>query len=522
MVRATSLFVWLLIFFAPLIVVQRTLAARPFGPQGRPTLSSAADRSAVPGQITTDRISQESKSDGAVPPNVLLICIDDLRPELGCYGKSYIQSPAIDRLAQHSVLYRHHYVQAPTCGASRYALLTGRYGTANNGALFRRAERISKGQDVPPSLPQWFRQNGYETVSIGKVSHHPGGRGGPDWNDPQQPEMPNAWDLAHAPAGEWQHPRGWMHGLANGEIRRQAGQMAVFQHHDGPDAAYPDGLTVPLAQSELERLGRQNQPFLLAVGLLRPHLPFGAPARDFQRYESVDLPPIPHPEKPQPPSTWHRSGEFMKYQRWGRDPNNDAEFADQVRRHYAACVTFADRQVGRLLQSLRDQSLDSNTIVVIWGDHGWHLGEHAVWGKHTLFEESLRAPLIIHDPRQKESKSGAIMDEVVETVDVFPTLCHLSGLPLPEDLHGSILPGFSDGASTANRERSGFAVSYFGNRRTLRNDRYRLIVHDGGQIELYDHQTTQGETHNRSGEMPEVVRRLNELLEKRWAMTHQP
>ena len=163
-------------------------------------------------------------------PNVLLICVDDLRPELGCYGVDYIRSPNIDKLARSGVLFRRHYVQAPTCGASRYTLLTGRYGPAGNGALFQRAGQLKSSPDaVPPSMPAWFRKAGYTTVSIGKVSHHPGGRGGRDWNDDAQPEMPNSWDRHLLPAGPWQHPRGWMHGLAHGEIRKNAKDMDVFQ-----------------------------------------------------------------------------------------------------------------------------------------------------------------------------------------------------------------------------------------------------------------------------------------------------
>ena len=157
-------------------------------------------------------------------PNVLLLCVDDLRPELCSFGKPYIKSPNIDRLAESGRAFQRHYVQAPTCGASRYTLLTGRYGPRNNGALFARARQLAKNPaSVPPSLPAWFRQHGYITVSVGKVSHHPGGRGGRNWDDDHEPEMPRSWDRHLLPSGPWQHPRGAMHGLANGEIRIQAG-----------------------------------------------------------------------------------------------------------------------------------------------------------------------------------------------------------------------------------------------------------------------------------------------------------
>ena len=170
-------------------------------------------------------------------PNVLLICIDDLRPELRSFGVDYISSPHIDALADQGRGFRRHYVQAPTCGASRYALLTGQYGGSSNSALFERAEKLAEKPDAfPPSMPAWFRQHGYTTVSVGKVSHYPGGRGGPDWDDEAIPEMPNSWDRHILEAGDWQHPRGWMHGLAHGEIRGDATKMDGIQLVEGPDS----------------------------------------------------------------------------------------------------------------------------------------------------------------------------------------------------------------------------------------------------------------------------------------------
>ncbi|MDG2254474.1 MAG: sulfatase-like hydrolase/transferase, partial [Opitutaceae bacterium] len=157
-------------------------------------------------------------SAAAKKPNILLICIDDLRPELNCFGIDYIKSPNIDKLASQGRAFYKHYVQAPTCGASRFALLTGTYGSSSNAALFQRAEKLAENPKAfQPSMPAWFRQNGYRTVSVGKVSHHPGGRGGPDWNDEAIPEMPDSWDRHLLDAGLWQHPRGWMHGQAHGE-----------------------------------------------------------------------------------------------------------------------------------------------------------------------------------------------------------------------------------------------------------------------------------------------------------------
>ncbi len=444
-------------------------------------------------------------------PNILLICIDDLRAELKCFGVEYIDSPHIDKLASQGRLFNHHYVQAPTCGASRYALLTGTYGPYGNGALFARGDRLKKNPNsVPPSFPAWFRERGYTTVSVGKVSHHPGGRGGKDWDDGSIIEMPNSWDRHLLPAGDWQHPRGSMHGLANGEIRVKAGEMALFQAIDGPDSIYPDGLITDEALKQLDQLTAQDtdQPFFLAVGIIRPHLPFGAPKKYLDLYDGVELPPIPHPAKPSGKTTWHGSGEFMKYQRWGRNPNNDPAFATEVGRHYAACVSYADAQVGRILNRLRLRGAADNTIIVLWGDHGWHLGEHSIWGKHALFEEALHSPLIITHPGIKSP--GKPTESMVETIDIFPTIADLAGLPSPDFSDGVSLRPILNTPTAPGHD----AISYT-NARTIRTKTHRLIAHKNGHIELYDHRTPEAETRNVEKDQPDVVEKLVAKLKQR-------
>ena len=443
-------------------------------------------------------------------PNILLICVDDLRPELNCYGVEYIHSPNIDRLSACGRQFNRHYVQAPTCGASRFSLLTGRYGPPGNGALFQRAETLKRDpKSVPPTMPAWFRQNGYTTVSVGKVSHHPGGLGGSDWNDLDILEMPNSWDRHLLPAGIWQHSRGWMHGLANGEIRVRAGDMDVFQAIDGPDSIYPDGISVDEALLQMKQLVSDGKPFFLAVGILRPHLPFGAPAKYLELYKDVKLPPTAHPEKPAGRTTWHRSGEFMNYNRWDRDPNNDADFALEVRKHYAACVSYADAQVGKLMSQLKETGADENTIVILWGDHGWQLGEHAIWGKHALFEESLRSPLIVTYPGIK--RPGESTESIVETLDLLPTLTELAGLPTPEFAQGVSLELLLDDPEADGHS----AISYHGHAKTIRTDTHRLVVHKDGYAELYDHGTSAKETENIAESQDETVDRLSRRLQER-------
>ena len=438
-------------------------------------------------------------------PNVLLICIDDLRPELGCYGVDYMHTPNIDRLADQSHIFTRHYVQAASCGPSRYTLLTGRYGPPGNNALFMRSKQLAKNpESVPPSMPEWFREHSYTTVSVGKVSHHPGGRGGANWNSPDKIEMPGAWDRSFMPSGRWQHPRGAMHGLANGEIRITRSEMAVFQSADVEDEQYPDGLITNKALAELKDLKEEEEPFFLAVGIIRPHLPFGAPAKYMEPYRDIELPPIPHPKRPEGRTTWHKSGEFMTYNLFGKNPNKDAEFADEVRKHYAACVTYADAQVGKILDQLEALELDDDTIVVLWGDHGWHLGEHAIWGKHALFEESLRAPLIIHNP--SDENGAKEISDITETLDIFPTLCELAGLPKPDFLVGESLAG-----EDIRQE----AYGYGGAKRTIRTDRYRFIVHPDGYQELYDHDSSEAETRNIAETNPEIAEELLAKINER-------
>ena len=444
-------------------------------------------------------------------PNVLLICVDDLRPELKCYGADYVHSPNIDGLAHQGRLFTRHFVQAPTCGASRFAMLTGKYGSGGNTALFQRAKELKSGVKNTPTMPAWFRRHGYKTVSVGKVSHHPGGCGGSNWDDRSNLEMPESWDRNVLPVGKWQHPRGWMHGLANGQIRSNAKAMDVFQSIEGDDRIYPDGLATAQALKEVQRLTKDDQPpFFLAVGILRPHLPFGAPAKYMDRYKDRKLPAISNPGKPAHRTTWHGSGEFMKYHRWGKNPNDDSEFADQVRRHYAACVSFADAQVGQLITELKSSGVWDNTIVVLWGDHGWHLGEHAVWGKHTLFDESLRSPLIIRSPKvEHETKSNAI----VESTSIFPTLCELAEIPKPDFVEGRSLffklqqKEDSPGVSSEN-----FAVSYHGNATSIRTATHRLIRHNDGYLELYDDSVR--EFKNVATEQAEKAKQLSDKLTK--------
>lgn len=452
------------------------------------------------------------KIDDNQKPNILLICIDDLRPELKSFGASHIISPNIDALAKNGISFQKHFVNAPSCGPSRYTLLTGQYGTANNNALFLRANEIKKGtKTLNPSMPEWFKLHGYTTVSVGKVSHHPGGRGGKDWNDSTIIEIPKAWDKHLMPIAEWQHPRGSMHGLAYGKIRKKASNMDVFQSAEGEDTIYPDGAITNEALTQLRDLTtNKEKPFFLAVGIIKPHLPFGAPKSYLDLYDGVKLPEIEHPQKPEGKTTWHNSGEFMSYNRWGKDPNKDVVFADEVRRHYAACVSYADVQVGKILDELKRTGADKNTIVVLWGDYGWHLGEHAIWGKHSLFEESLLSPMIIHYPRMKYK--GHKTNAIVETLDIFPTLCDLTDVEMPKFTQGKSLKKVIKNPDEINDYS---AIAYTNKAKTIRTNSHRLTIHNNGFIELYDHNKHEKETKNIVEKYPKLVEQLKNKLKNK-------
>lgn len=448
------------------------------------------------------------KSQDSKKTNVLLICVDDLRPELKSFGVDYIKSPNIDALAESGISFHQHFVNAPSCGPSRYTLLTGTYGPSSNNGLFLRARKIEQGnKNVYPSMPEWFKEHGYTTISVGKVSHHPGGMGGKNWDDNSILEMPNAWDKHSIPVGKWEHPKGLMHGLAHGEARKNSKKMSVYQSEIGLDKIYPDGIIVKEAINQLQALTTDNEkPFFLAVGIIKPHLPFGAPKSYYDLYDDVKIPLAAHTKKPKNKTTWHNSNEFKRYNSWGKNPNKDVNFANEVKRHYAACVSYADAQVGKILTELKRTGADKNTIVVLWGDHGWHLGEHAIWGKHSLFEESLHSPLIIRYPGIQ--KKNIKVNSIVETVDIFPTLCDFLKIEIPTFSHGKSLSNIIENPDSSKHT----AVSYYNGVKTIRTSDYRLILHKNGFIELYDHKNSSGEIKNIANEMPDIVENLKSQL----------
>ncbi|HUF61595.1 MAG TPA: sulfatase [Verrucomicrobiales bacterium] len=443
-------------------------------------------------------------------PNVLFIAIDDLRNDLGALGALHARTPQLDGFATTARLFSHHYAQAPTCGASRCALLRGRY-PALPAHVGNNAIRDTQSEWAAQSLPAVFRQHGYQTLALGKISHYPGGLTGRDWAEGPE-ELPGGWDRAWIPGAPWPSPQGIMHGYANG-MARAPGESPPWQAFDGPDEAYPDAWVAAEAVATLEHLAAQKQPWFFGVGFFKPHLPFAAPKKWHDLHEAgvPDLTPEAA-AKPAWPSGWHGSDEFRgNYGHTGRDPDTDADYARLLRRAYAASVSYVDAQIGRVLRAVSEAGLEENTVVVVWSDHGLLLGEHAIWGKHCLYEPALRSPLIIRHPGM--NAPGQTSAALVETVDLFPTLADLCGLAVPEALVGnSLRPQLNDPAAPTAKPAYSFWTH---GRRSVRTERWRLIADSSGEnIELFDYQSDPGETRNHAAARPAIVGELLVHLER--------
>lgn len=444
-------------------------------------------------------------------PNVLFIAIDDLRPDLRVLGVAHAKSPHLDSFAKSARVFRQHYVQVPTCGASRCALLRGRYPTSATH-VSNNAIRDSHPEWRQPSLPAHFRAHGYQTLALGKIGHYPGGMTGKDWMQGPE-ELPDAWDRCWIPDAPWETAESMMHGYAHGKPRRR-GESPPWEAVQGPDEAYPDAWVASEAIATLQELSRQKEPWLLGVGFFKPHLPFACPQRWYDLHAAGVPALLPEAgKKPAWPSGWHRSGEFRGNYGHpaGSDPATDAEYANLLRQAYAACVSYVDAQVGRVLEVLEATGAADNTIVVVWGDHGFLLGEHAIWGKHCLYEAALHSPLMIRCPDL--TLPGDSSQAVVETVDIYPTLAELCGLSVPETLDGrSLRPQLRDPGAPGIKAAHAFWTN---GQRSIRTDRWRLIIdRDGERAELFDYQDDPQETANHASKHPDVVRDLQRQLEQ--------
>ncbi len=438
-------------------------------------------------------------------PNILFIAIDDLRPQLNCYGEKYMHTPNLDQLAAEGRLFKNHYVQVPTCGASRFSLLMGQYPQykkhISNQVFKDDLEATEKAGLLP--LPKALKKGGYYTAALGKISHYVDGKlFSYDGKGDGRPEMPNSWDYEWGPIGKWGTAWNAFFAYADGSNRNaKKRKVGPTEFVAEKDTDLPDGLITTKAISELKRLDKQDQPFFLAVGFLKPHLPFVAPKKYWDLYEGKDLPLSPTPDMPKniPSNAVQRSGElFGNYQvqpeKGGRGIRLSDEYAMHLRRSYFAAVSYTDAQVGKLMQTLKETGLDKNTVVVVWGDHGWHLGDHTVWGKHTLYERSLRSAFMIRTPNMP--KAGIPNESVVESVDIYPTVLALGQIPAPNVLSGkSLVPILNNPKARLNKP----ALGFWANGYTLRTENYRLSkykVDTTIHTVLFDHTKDGNELNN--------------------------
>jgi iduronate 2-sulfatase len=368
--------------------------------------------------------------------NVLFIAVDDLKPWVSAYGDKHAKTPGMDRLAREGVVFRNAYCQQAISGATRASLLTGMYPDKS-----RVTDLITDFRQVNPnavSLPQYFKMNGYETSGMGKIFHMGSagpGHDAPSWSIPYTDAKTVKYALPFTPK-------------ANG--RGKAVECA-----DVPDNTYHDGRLTEMAIDQLGKLSKGNKPFFMAVGFLKPHLPFVAPKRYWDLYDRNEFEIAPFQKKASnsPDLAYHRSGELKNYSDIPEFDSYSEKELDHLSvdkqkeliHGYYAAMSYTDAQIMMLLNELDKLGIRENTIIVLWGDHGWHLGDHGLWNKHTNFEEATHALMMMSIPGQKKGIQPVATSEFV---DIFPTLCDLVSIPKPKYLDGiSLVPAIKNPAA---------------------------------------------------------------------------
>lgn len=452
--------------------------------------------------------------------NVLFIAIDDLRPALGCYGDDTAITPNLDRLAKRGILFNRAYCQQAVCCPSRLSLLTGlRPDTIKVWDLnthFREAlpEAVT--------LPQHFKNHGYHTRSIGKIFH---GGGKPSKDPPSWSEAP-LYDNVRDPKLRY---------ATEQNLKGKGHKRAASESAEVPDNAYVDGLVCKAAEKALADLQKQKEPFFLAVGFRKPHLPFSAPKKYWDLYDRKDIPaPITTNHPDGAPELAVRSwGELEGYSDIPKNGKLSADKTQELRHGYYACVSYVDALTGRLLKKLDELKLTDRTVILLWGDHGFHLGEQGLWTKANNYELSTRVPLILSVPGQ--AHRGVKTDALVEFVDLYPTLAEVCGLDAPAGVEGiSLLPLLEKpDRPWKTAAFSQYPRSFKGNRHrkhgdvmghAIRTDRHRYVEWRNwktGAIqarELYDHKTDPQETKNIAKEaaQEENLKQLQKILNDGW------
>ena len=451
----------------------------------------------------------------ATPRNVLFVICDDLCCALGAYGDDTAISPNVDRLAARGVRFDRAYCQFPLCNPSRSSLLAGRRPATT--AVRDNARNFREALPDAVTLPQAFRRAGYRVERIGKLYHYDVPRGiGTDGKDD-----PPSWDAVFNPKGRDVADEAKIFSLKPGEFGGTVSWLAA----DGTDAEQTDGVGAARAVERLEALAKDGTPFFLAVGFYRPHTPYVAPKPWFAKHPlaGVRLPEVPADHDAGVPAAAFTSRKSEQDRLVG-------DLGREALRAYRASVSFVDAQVGIVLAGLERLGLAEDTVVVFTSDHGYHLGEHGLWQKRSLFEESARVPLVIAVPG---GRSGAAEARTVELVDLAPTLCELCGVPPPVGFEGRSLAPLLVGdraAEEAFPDRPAFTevAGMNGGLRgaSVRSGRWRFTLWNGGAAgrQLYDHETDPRELENLA-ERPEhadTVRRLGDVLRERFGADLEP
>ena len=468
-------------------------------------------------------------------PNILFIAVDDLKPTFGAYG-SVVSTPAMDRIAAQGTTFLNAHCQQAVCGPSRASLMTGKYPD-----FTKVWDLKTKIRDIRPNiltLTQHFKNNGYHAVGMGKIFDPRSVDQGSDkrsWSEPYtQNGHLNYNSVTGEPIGHYHNPKSKSIAAGLENTNWNAVNRKLFENdawftveaEDVPDDAYYDGAIAAHAVGTLSRLATKKQPFFLAIGFKKPHLPFVAPKRywDIFNRETIELAPYQKAPKGAPSYALHDSSELRSYNGVPVQGPIDADTQRELIHGYYACVAYIDAQIGKILDQLERLGLAENTIIALWGDHGWHLGDHGLWCKHTNYEQATRVPLIISAPGNKAQTTSM----PAELVDLYPTLCDLAGIQIPDDLDGTSLAPTIQDKNQLTRE---FAISQFprGQRMgyALRNERYRLVAWfntsgDGAKpgdpihaTELYDYTEDPLEQKNLSNDpqyKPVVTQLSNKLF----------
>ncbi|OEJ99421.1 iduronate-2-sulfatase [Flavivirga aquatica] len=521
----------------------------------------------------------EKKISTKKQPNILFIGIDDLRPELGCYGSNVAVSPNLDKLASQGLLFNKAYCQQAICGPSRASLLTGI--RPETSGVYHNYIKFRESNPNVVTLPQHFMQNGYETVYAGKIFHHGDLDDELSWSrTPAIDSMitkgikkPVAFALEKN-IKERAQTRKEMVAKYGKVARFGLASGAAYESADVPDNTFSDGYNTELAIATMKEMlaKREDKPFFLGLGFNKPHLNWVSPKKYWDLYNREDITLTDQDRSPENGAQMGLHPSFELRVRSGIPKKGaiDHELAKTLKHAYLACVSYVDAQIGKMIEALEEAGVRDNTIIIVWSDHGWHLGDMGIWGKATNYEIATRVPMMIWTPDMPKESRGKTTEALVELVDMYPTLCDLAGIETPEHVEGysfkTLLEkpdtpwktaAISQFPSPALREwgayplRPAMRETYFGplieevEERiqkqqkekwdrdlfennlmgyAMRTEQHRFIIWKDRSnpekepvfIELYDHKTDPLETVNIAEANPELVKKLTEQFNKGW------